>query len=120
MACEELFRIAYDGSKPDWLRKEACLKLLEHCCANALYNLASDGSKPDWLREMAVECLGVLAGLPEDVEAFEVTVYKEHIVIRGGSLSFSELKKRAVKKLADLAYDGSKPDWLRKKAIRKI
>ena len=120
MRCEELHRIAYDGSKPDWLRKEACLRLLSHGCIDSLYNLAYDGSKPDWLRKMAVECLGVLGSLPDDVESFEVTIYNEHIVIGGAALSFSQMKKRAIKKLADLAYDGSKPDWLRKMAIRKI
>ena len=120
MVCEELFRIAYDGNKPDWLRKEACLKLLEHGCVDSLYNLAYDGNKPSWLREMAVDCLGILAGLPDNVSVFEVTIHNERITIRGGDLSFSEAKKRAIKKLANLAYNGNKPNWLRKKAIRKI
>ena len=120
MVCKDIFRIAYDSTRPDWIWKEACLKLLKHCCVNALYNLAYDRTRSDWLRAMAVECLGVLANLPEDVEAFEVTIYETHLLIKGSSLSFLEVKKRAVKKLLDLAYDSTRPDWLRKKAIRAI
>lgn len=118
--CEEIFSLASESCRPDWLRKEACFRLLKHCCVNALYNLASHSYYPDWLRAMAVECLGVLAQLPEDVEAFEVTIYGTHILIKGGSLSFSKVKKQAAKKLLDLAYSSAYPDWLRKKAIRAI
>ena len=120
MVCEEIFSLVSSNIYPDWLRKESCLRLLKHCCVNALYNLASHSYYPDWLRAMAVECLGVLAKLPEDVEAFEVTIYGTHILIKGGSLSFSKVKKQAAKKLLDLAYSSAYPDWLRKKAIRAI